>query len=85
MTKKKTQPMNITVKMEPAEIEAFNNYMANMKPPTQSEEDFIRNLFFLGAEHLNKLIMEAQQQEAMAKTEDVPQEETPSGPTLLKD
>ena len=34
MTKKKTQPMNITVKMEPAEIEAFNNYMANMKPPT---------------------------------------------------
>jgi len=54
--------MKLTFKLSKEEAEGFKHWSDQVRPPNISDEDFIKQIFFNGVEHLNqKLMMVAQQ------------------------
>jgi len=71
--------MKISLKLAKEEAEAFKAFMVAIKPEEVSEDDFFKQLFFMGCKALdeqlrqmfeeNKAKLEAQKSEALANSE----------------
>jgi len=45
--------MKLTIKLSKDEAQGFKNWTSVVKPDTIAEEDFLKQVFFNGIEHLN--------------------------------
>lgn len=54
--------MKLQIKFSKDEAQAIKNFMTMVKPPELAEDDFLRGIFKLGIETMEKKLMEAVQE-----------------------
>ena len=68
--------MKISIKLAKEEAEAFKTFMTAIKPPDVTEENFFKQLFFMGCKSLDDQLRDLFEQEKARLEKDQPPQES---------